>query len=120
MYCSINKYKIKPSYLAIVVLSIISSGCTMMSSGPSARVVRQAAEPVNSDVQLLDITPDIAHQLARDNKNYLFSDAFKQNRSNRYSVGPGDVLDFSIWEIPLQHCLLLLQLLVFPGRHQIL
>lgn len=100
MYCSINKYKIKPSYLAVVVLSIISSGCTMMSSGPSARVVRQAAEPVNSDVQLLDITPDIAHQLARDNKNYLFSDAFKQNRSNRYSVGPGDVLDFSIWEIP--------------------
>ncbi|QMT61594.1 polysaccharide biosynthesis/export family protein [Legionella sp. PC997] len=100
MHCRINKYKIKPSHLALVVLSILSSGCTMMSSGPSARVVKQAAEPVNSDVQLIDITPDITHQLARNHKNYLFSDALKQNHSNRYSVGPGDVLDFSIWEIP--------------------
>jgi len=92
--------------LCIFVGTIFSSGCAsnpgwMPSSGPSRDQVVEAQE-THSDlpIQVVDVTDGIARSVLARQKNSLFSVTLPHRKPVGYTVGPGDVVEVSLWESP--------------------
>ncbi|MFO1405045.1 MAG: polysaccharide biosynthesis/export family protein [Azonexus sp.] len=51
-------------------------------------------------VVVVDVTDALAKRLAESRKLGLFSDTFPSTTTNNYWIGPGDVIEVSIWEAP--------------------
>lgn len=93
----------KMIYLTTLILLTVlfCPGCgVMMADGPNSNEVRQQVLNKPTDIQLIDVNASITNQLIQHNKLPLFSDLFNLKKEIYPSVGPGDVLDFSVWETP--------------------
>ena len=72
--------------------------------GPNTREVQLAAkartEAQPEGIQLVQINDGVARKLLVSRKQGLFSDSFKATAQPGYAVGPGDVIEVSVWEAP--------------------
>lgn len=86
-----------------LALAISLAGCTSLgSSGPRSGAVRNASgEAVSgAKVQIVEVTDTVARRLVQSSRHTSFVDAFNEGSGRALIVGPGDVLDISIWESP--------------------
>jgi polysaccharide export outer membrane protein len=71
------------------------------SSGASRQQVMEfPKEGRIQGIQLIDVNDTLARKLAAGKTLGRFSDVFAGDAANHYVIGPGDVLDVSVWESP--------------------
>lgn len=100
------KLPIPHSPAALALLATLLSGCAaspgwLPSSGPNYAQVGEA--PVNAQlpgIQVVDVDDQVARRVLATRKQNLFSELFARPGQSGYMVGPGDVLEVSIWEAP--------------------
>lgn len=82
------------------------SGCATFpgwipSSGPSREQVVEAPDKSpEQSIQLVDVTNEVARRILASQKRSLFSETLGNKEPLGYIVGPGDVIEISIWESP--------------------
>lgn len=88
--------------LAVAWLSGCASYPSWLSgSGASRAQVMEAPESERIDgIRLVDVNDTLARRLASSKKLTPFSDVFPTNGNNNYLIGPGDVIEVSVWEAP--------------------
>jgi len=95
-----------PGSLAGIALMCVLSGCAtqpdwVSSSGASREQVLQNIPTVRIDgIELIDVSNVVATKLFEAKKLGQFSDIFPSSSTNNYIIGPGDVIDVTIWEAP--------------------
>lgn len=84
------------------LIALISlSGCTLSSSGPSRdQIVNNSNSGRIEGIQVVDVNDAMARKLAESKQHGKFSDLFPSNSSNNYLIGPGDIVEVTIWEAP--------------------
>lgn len=87
-----------------VSLAFLLTGCAsypawLPASGPSVEEV-VVQEAVASPIPVVEVTEKVARQVASVQRRDRFDEIFANNHPNGYRVGPGDVLEVSIWEAP--------------------
>jgi polysaccharide export outer membrane protein len=71
------------------------------SSGASREQVQKNQDSGRIEgIQLVDVTDSLARKLADSKKLGRFDDIFPVSEANNYLVGPGDVIEVSVWETP--------------------
>ena len=84
--------------IAALVLTVAVGACAELpDSGPSRHEVQLAAA---RDIQVVQVTDSVARALAESRKQGLFSELFQGAPGSNESVGPGDILEVSVWEAP--------------------
>lgn len=84
----------------VITLSACSRGW-LPAQGPSREQVLDArANPALNFVQVVDVTDAAARRIISTQRQGLFSDTLGSWALPGYIVGPGDVLEVSIWEAP--------------------
>ncbi|MDD4915598.1 MAG: polysaccharide export protein [Methylococcales bacterium] len=92
--------------LILFFAGLFMTGCStypdwFASSGPSAELISEVNEgPTPAGIQIVDLTADVAHRLLSNENHIQFSQAFGDDRQAGYVVGPGDVIELSLWEAP--------------------
>ena len=92
--------------LMCLAASTVLSGCGtfpgwLPSSGPSREQVIEAENsPSNPSIQVVNVTEQVAQSLVAGQKKRLFSETLGNKAPVGYIVGPGDVVEISIWESP--------------------
>lgn len=83
---------------------LLLSGCALMPhAGPSKRTVEQAgkgSEQNPPSVHVVKVDDAIASKLRDSYKVVPFSKVFGNSPASPYRIGPGDMLEVSIWETP--------------------
>lgn len=83
--------------------SLLSACDTIPTSGPSAaQVRRQATQPAAATpaVKVIDVDGQVTRRLLDRGRRQLFSEAFGAARPKVATLGPGDIVELSIWEAP--------------------
>lgn len=99
-------HKARQSSVAVfVVVSVLVSGCSTMpnwlsSSGPSREEVVEPPVDVPFSIKVVEIDHAIARRLMASEKYSRFAEVFSGGQSLNHRVGPGDVLEVSVWEAP--------------------
>jgi polysaccharide export outer membrane protein len=89
-----------------LVFAVILSGCAsfpdwMSSSGPSREQISETQSvAANLPIQVVDVTDAVARHLFANQKRSLFSETLGSKVPIGYVVGPGDVVEVSVWEAP--------------------
>lgn len=94
--------------ISLVYLGLVFalSGCATLpgwlsASGPSREQVQEKRETGRIEgIQLIDVNDALARNLAKSKKLGQFIDVFPSNGSNNYLIGPGDIIEVSVWEAP--------------------
>lgn len=92
--------------LCCFLASAVLSGCAWMpDSGPSGKAIIDAGKPPAPGkpprgIQVIDLTGSVAALLENSQKRCPFSKVFGEQGPMQYVVGPGDLLEVSIWEAP--------------------
>jgi len=78
------------------------AGCVQLpTSGPSNRQIEaSAAGPSAAAIQLVDVDDAVARRLLAQRTEHRFSETLGQAPAPDAGIGPGDVLEISIWEAP--------------------
>ena len=89
---------------ASALLAFFLTGCSsypawLPASGPSAEEVT-VQEAAALPIPVIDVTEGVARQVAEVDRRDRFGQVFADNQPIGYRVGPGDVLEVSIWEAP--------------------
>ena len=90
----------------LAALLLVLSGCSsfpdwMASSGASRGQVTERHDSGRIDgIELVDVTDALARRLAAAKTLGRFSDVYPSNGTNNYLIGPGDIIEVSIWEAP--------------------
>ena len=81
---------------------IFVAGCSQLpTSGPSAREVQaSAAGPGAAAIQVVEVDDTVTRRLLAQRTQYLFSETLGQVAGPYSGIGPGDVVEISIWEAP--------------------
>lgn len=92
-------------HIGWLVLPLVGCGTypdVLPSSGPSLEAVQKnAQETAPQGIQLLDVTAPLAQRLASARRgDNSFAQQWGQVRPSGLVLGPGDVLEVSIWEAP--------------------
>lgn len=89
---------------ASALLVFLLTGCAsypawLPASGPSTEevVVQEAAV---SPIPVVDVTEGVARQVSEAERRDRFAQVFAGSQPTGYRVGPGDVVEVSIWEAP--------------------
>ncbi|AOJ01041.1 capsular biosynthesis protein [Burkholderia mayonis] len=89
--------------IAVTMLVLVTGGCSttptwLPASGPSKKDIteQKAALPI----PVIDINESVTQRLLSERKNTTFAQVFSSQPVAEYLVGPGDVLQVSIWEAP--------------------
>ena len=97
----------KGRLLSIALVSaFLLSGCAtgpdwISSSGASRQQVQERRETGRIEgIQLVDVSDTLARTLAESKKLGQFADVFPSKGSNNYLIGPGDIVEVSVWEAP--------------------
>lgn len=98
----------KKNLLAIPLLAVLSlTGCgTFPGWLPGSGVSRQQVQEERDTsgriegIQLVDVNDALARKLADSKKLGQFSNLFVSKVANNYQIGPGDVIEVTIWEAP--------------------
>lgn len=95
------------SRLRLVIAAAVSlSGCAtfpdwLSASGPSREQVQEKRDTARIEgIQLVDVNDTLARKLAESKKLGQFADVFPSAGSNNYLIGPGDIVEVSVWEAP--------------------
>jgi polysaccharide export outer membrane protein len=93
--------------LIISLLSALSlSGCAsypdwLPSSGPLRAQVEDKSDTGRVEgIQLVDVNDTLARKLWESKKLGQFAELFPNKAANNYLLGPGDVIEITIWEAP--------------------
>ncbi|MDL2269838.1 polysaccharide export protein [Desulfosarcina sp. OttesenSCG-928-A07] len=95
--------------LLCLCLSLCLSACGtypnwIPASGPSREQILDAQGSQDADgmpgILLLEVDDGLARKLADSKKLDQFDQVFPNGNTNNYLVGPGDVLEVSLWEAP--------------------
>jgi polysaccharide biosynthesis/export protein len=89
--------------LAASFCCALLAGCAsfLPTSGPSSSEIASAtAPPGAASIQIVDVDDAVARQLLSQRSRKMFSDAFGSRPAEKFAVGPGDVLEVSVWEAP--------------------
>jgi polysaccharide export outer membrane protein len=74
---------------------------SLSASGPSREQVQEKRNTGRIEgIQLVDVNDALARTLAKSKKLGQFIDVFPSNGSNNYLIGPGDIIEVSVWEAP--------------------
>lgn len=88
-------------FLLICALLAIQGCAFMPNSGPSKRQVLQSDKPDDAmGVPVIKVDEEIARKLGETKKTVPFSKVFGKSSIPPYAIGPGDILEISIWETP--------------------
>lgn len=82
----------------VLLLAMASLGAcgTLPASGPSRRAVQEGA----SHIRVVDVDDSVTQRLVERRAGKLFSEVFAGEGKDSEIVGPGDVLEVSVWEAP--------------------
>jgi polysaccharide export outer membrane protein len=89
-------------FLAVLVLS----GCGafpdwLPTSGASRQQIQEQHDTGRAEgIQLVDVNDALARKLAASKRLGQFSNVFLSAGSNNYLIGPGDIIEVTIWEAP--------------------
>ena len=90
-----------------VVLSLSSilvlNGCAgwLPASGPTTSEIKESTSSRRmSGIQIVDLSDAVARKLVSSRKLSLFSETLGMGAPSAYLVGPGDVVEVSVWEAP--------------------
>ncbi len=92
--------------LSCLGLMLALSGCATLpdwlsASGPSREQVQEKRDTGRIEgIQLIDVNDALARNLAQSKKLGQFIDVFPSNGTNNYLIGPGDIIEVSVWEAP--------------------
>lgn len=91
-------------FSTVVVCLFLLSGCSgfLPTSGPPtlSYLTNSIRTPEYETIQIVDITDTIARKLTARKRYQLFSDLLTESSDTSFKVGPGDVLEVSVWEAP--------------------
>ncbi|MBR7899604.1 polysaccharide biosynthesis/export family protein [Burkholderia multivorans] len=98
----------KKNLLATSLLAVLSlTGCgTFPGWLPGSGVSRQQVQEERDTsgriegIQVVDVNDALARKLADSKKLGQFSNIFVSKAANNYQIGPGDVIEVTIWEAP--------------------
>jgi polysaccharide biosynthesis/export protein len=93
----------KHAWLIVFVLALSIAGCgSLPKSGPSASDIQTQASSLPAGLQLVEVTPQLARQLAGQKLSFGFSTVFASTPTapKDVLVGTGDAIEISIWEAP--------------------
>ena len=88
---------------AALCIGLLSAACSSLpTSGPTASAIQNQADSLPANLQLIDITPQIARQLASQKQAVGFGSIFNAQSATARDllVGVGDTIEISIWEAP--------------------
>jgi polysaccharide export outer membrane protein len=92
----IRRWAVEVSALAVLALF---SGCSSLpTSGPSSKAV--AEEQASHGIPIIDVDAAVARQVLAADKQGEFSALPSPASAPGYVVGPGDMLEVSVWEAP--------------------
>lgn len=92
--------------VAGIVFAICLSGCAtfpdwLAASGASRGQVLEKHDTGRIEgIQLVDVNDALARKLAEGKRLGEFADIFPSAGSNNYLIGPGDIIEVSVWEAP--------------------
>lgn len=102
-----KRFSYTPVFLLLVFLcGSLLSGCGtfpgwLPSFGPSREQVLDAPNTSSTlPIQVVDVTEPITRSLVARQKKQLFSETLGNRPALGYIVGPGDMVEISIWESP--------------------
>ena len=81
----------------MILAGWLCSCASLPRSGPTTNEVQTASK---SGISIVDVDAAVARHLLEARPTTLFSDLFPATRGASEIVGPGDVLEISIWEAP--------------------
>ena len=87
----------------VLMAALLLAGCSSLgTSGPRAARVASAdnAEVDSSRIALVDLTDDVARHVIEAQRGDTFLGAFGDAQATEQLIGPGDMIDISIWEAP--------------------
>lgn len=89
----------------VLAAALALTGCAsfpnwLASSGPSREQVVEAPKETPAAIRLVDVDDAVARRLLDSEKRQTFSEKLAGVNVPGYVVGPGDVLEVSIWEAP--------------------
>lgn len=93
-----------PAVALIAALSLV--GCAtspdwISASGASRQQVMEVRDGRRIEgIQLVDVSDSLARKLADSKRLGQFADIFPSKGSNNYLIGPGDIVEVSVWEAP--------------------
>jgi polysaccharide export outer membrane protein len=97
----------KPGIILMSFLGALSlAGCGTMpdwisAAGASREQVQEKRDTGRIEgIQLVEVNDALARKLTESKKLDKFLDVFPGNGSNNYLIGPGDVIEVSVWEAP--------------------
>ena len=93
--------RMKPVVTGLLVASL--SACTSLgAAGPSATKIRQAegSQVGAAYIKVVDVTEGVARQVSAGSRPALFSESLGDVPPVGSIVGPGDVLEVTVWEAP--------------------
>lgn len=92
--------------MELLVVAVLLAGCGtfpgwLNSAGASRDQVQSQKSADGLDgIQLVEVNTTVSRQLIANRKQALFSESFSTPAHSGYAVGPGDVIEVSIWEAP--------------------
>jgi len=86
--------------LALILL-ISLSGCALSNSGPSRSEILDSSDSERlNGIQIVDVNDKVVNTLVESEQQGKFDDLFPGHGSNKYGIGPGDLIEITIWEAP--------------------
>lgn len=100
----LKKIRLSGKWAASSLLAFSLTGCAsypawLPSAGPSGEEVA-LQEAASLPIPVVDVTEGVARQVTEVDRRDRFAEVFAGIESSGYRVGPGDVLQVSIWEAP--------------------
>lgn len=89
-------------YKAIALIALVSlSGCALSNSGPSRSQIMDSDDSRRlRGIQVVDVNEKVVQKLTESNQKGRFADLFPSSSSNNYLIGPGDIVEVTVWEAP--------------------
>jgi polysaccharide export outer membrane protein len=81
----------------LLIAGVLSACASIPTSGPSTSTLQDGPK---IGIRVVDVDDSIARQVLDSRAPMPFSAAFREISGNNETVGPGDVLEISIWEAP--------------------
>ena len=87
---------------ALALIFLISlSGCALSNSGPSrSEILDSSDSDRRNDIQVVDVNDKVVRTLVESKQQGKFDNLFPSHGSNNYRIGPGDIIEVTIWEAP--------------------